>query len=149
MANLSYMVRYSFSLSIICLFIFVSVVTAVHMGRSENNFLEPFLSYHCTLVSKLVPKTYPKPSHLPSKTFDIVFTNQGVEVWRDGSVVKSTNCSSRGLRFSSQCPHGSSLSVTPVPGDLTSMAKPMHPKEEKTRHGDTCLQSMNLRGRFL
>ena len=64
----------------------MSVVTAVHMGRSENNFLEPFLSCHCTLVSKLVPKTHPKPSHLPSKTFNIVFTNQGVGVWRDGSV---------------------------------------------------------------
>ena len=40
--------------------------------------------------------------------------------WRDGSMVKSTSCSSRGLGFNSQHPHGSSqLSVTPVPGDLT------------------------------
>ena len=28
--------------------------------------------------------------------------------WRDGSVVKSTGCSSRGIWFSSQHPHGSS-----------------------------------------
>jgi hypothetical protein len=28
--------------------------------------------------------------------------------WRDGSMVKSTNCSSKGPRFSSQHPHGSS-----------------------------------------
>jgi hypothetical protein len=39
--------------------------------------------------------------------------------WRDGSVVKSTPYSSRGLGFNSQHPHGGSqLSVTPVPGDL-------------------------------
>ena len=28
--------------------------------------------------------------------------------WRDGSVVKSTNCSSRGPEFKSQHPHGGS-----------------------------------------
>jgi hypothetical protein len=28
--------------------------------------------------------------------------------WRDGSVVKSTDCSSRGLKFNSQQPHGGS-----------------------------------------
>ena len=40
--------------------------------------------------------------------------------WRDGSVVKSTGYSSRGPRFNSQHPLGSSQqSVTPVPGDLT------------------------------
>ena len=39
---------------------------------------------------------------------------------RIGSVVMSTGCSSKGPRFNSQHPHGSSqLSVTPVPGDLT------------------------------
>jgi hypothetical protein len=38
--------------------------------------------------------------------------------WRDGSVVKSTGCSSRGPRFNSQHLHGSSqLSATPVPGE--------------------------------
>ena len=36
-------------------------------------------------------------------------------------MVKSTGCFSRGPRFNSQHLHGSSqLSVTPVPGDLTS-----------------------------
>ena len=41
--------------------------------------------------------------------------------WRDGSALKSTDCSSRGPEFNSQHPHGSShLSVTPLPGDLTS-----------------------------
>jgi len=40
--------------------------------------------------------------------------------WKDGSVIKSTGCSSRGFRFNSQHPCGSSqLSVIPVPGDLT------------------------------
>jgi hypothetical protein len=28
--------------------------------------------------------------------------------WKDGSAVKSTDCSSRGLEFNSQQPHGSS-----------------------------------------
>jgi len=38
--------------------------------------------------------------------------------WRDSSVVKSTSCSFRGLRFDSQDPQsGSQLSVTPAPGD--------------------------------
>ena len=40
--------------------------------------------------------------------------------WRDGSEVGSTVCPSRGPRFNSQHPHGSSqLSVNPVPGSLT------------------------------
>jgi hypothetical protein len=34
--------------------------------------------------------------------------NQG---WRDGSVVKSTDCSSRGLEFNSQQPHGGSQAL--------------------------------------
>ena len=38
--------------------------------------------------------------------------------WRDGSVVMSTGCSSRGPGFYSQHPQGSSwMSVTPVPWD--------------------------------
>jgi hypothetical protein len=41
------------------------------------------------------------------------------EDWRDGSVVKSTGCSSRGPGFNSHLPHGGSqLSITPVPEDL-------------------------------
>jgi hypothetical protein len=39
---------------------------------------------------------------------------------RDGSVFKSTGCSSRGPRFNSQHPYnGSQISVTPVPGNIT------------------------------
>lgn len=39
---------------------------------------------------------------------------------RDGSVVRSTSCSSKGPSFNSQHPHGSShLPVTPDPKDLT------------------------------
>lgn len=39
---------------------------------------------------------------------------------RDGSTVKSTDCSSKGSRFNSQHSHGSSrLSVAPDPGELT------------------------------
>lgn len=40
--------------------------------------------------------------------------------WRDGSAVKTNNCSSRGPEFESQCPHGASQpSITPVSGTLT------------------------------
>ena len=39
--------------------------------------------------------------------------------WRDGSVLKNTDCSARGPGSNSQHPHGSSeLCVTPVPEDL-------------------------------
>jgi hypothetical protein len=39
--------------------------------------------------------------------------------WRDGSAVKSTDCSSRGPEFKSQQPHGGSQpSVTSVPEGL-------------------------------
>lgn len=39
--------------------------------------------------------------------------------WRDGSVIKSPGCSSRGSRFNVQHPHGSlQLSVIPGRGDL-------------------------------
>lgn len=41
--------------------------------------------------------------------------------WRNGSVVKSTSCSSCGPRFNSQHPNESlQLPITPVPGDLIS-----------------------------
>ena len=41
---------------------------------------------------------------------------------RDGSVVKSTGCSSQGPKFNFQHPHGSSqLSPTPVPGNPTPL----------------------------
>jgi hypothetical protein len=49
-------------------------------------------------------------------TVNIVFRG-----WRDGSVVRSTDCSSRGPTCNSQHSHGSShLFVTAVAGDLTS-----------------------------
>ena len=44
--------------------------------------------------------------------------------WRNCSVIKNTGYSSRGPRFNSQYPHGSSqLSVTVVPGDVTPSLK--------------------------
>jgi len=55
--------------------------------------------------------------------------------WKDGSVVKSIGCSSRGPVFDSQHPHGSShLSVTPVledwhlHTDIHAVKTPMHVK---------------------
>jgi hypothetical protein len=44
--------------------------------------------------------------------------------WRDGSMVKSTNCSSRGCEFNSHHPCGTShLSVIPVPGLLDNFTQ--------------------------
>lgn len=44
--------------------------------------------------------------------------------WRDGSVVKTIDCSSKGPWFNSQHPHEcSQLSQTPVPGHQTPTAK--------------------------
>lgn len=41
--------------------------------------------------------------------------------WRDGSTVKTTDCSSRGHGLNSQLPFGDSqLSIAPVPGLLLS-----------------------------
>jgi hypothetical protein len=52
--------------------------------------------------------------------FKKIFINTKITGWRDGSIVKSTGRYSRGPRFCSQHPHGSSqLSVIPVSGDLT------------------------------
>ena len=46
--------------------------------------------------------------------------------WRNGSMLKSTGCSSRGWGFNSfQYPHGSSQpTVSPVPGNLTPSSGP-------------------------
>lgn len=54
--------------------------------------------------------------------------------WRNGSVVKCTIFSSRGLGFNSQSPHGSlQLPVSPVLGDLT-------PSHSSSRGSDTLRQ---------
>ena len=45
--------------------------------------------------------------------------------WRDGSLVKSTDCSSRGPKFSSQHPHGSSQLT--VPYNCHSSSRAGHP----------------------
>jgi hypothetical protein len=55
--------------------------------------------------------------------------NETPKGWRDGSVIKSIGCSSRGPEFNSQYPRGDSqLSVTQVPVDLTLL----HRHEGKT-----------------
>ena len=62
--------------------------------------------------------------------------------WGDGSEVKSTCCSCRGPRFSSQRPHGGPQpSVTPVPGD------PSSPLKELTHmiHAHTHTQKMHFK----
>jgi hypothetical protein len=58
--------------------------------------------------------------------------------WRDGSVVKSTGCSSRGAWFSSQQPHNVlQLYVTPIPEDLA------------TSHKDTWRQNMKVHKKYI
>ena len=55
--------------------------------------------------------------------------------WRNASVVKSIDYSSKGLEFDSQQPHGSSqLSATPVPGNLT----PSHTNAHTIKINDFC-----------
>jgi hypothetical protein len=64
---------------------------------------------------------------------ELIKTNlmgKSTQGWRDGSTAKSTGCSSRGPAFNSHHPHAnSSLTVTPVPGLLTS--------EKGTHAGET------------
>jgi hypothetical protein len=65
--------------------------------------------------------------------------------WINGSAVKFTSCSFRGLGFSSQHPHGSSQpSETPFPGDLTPSfgllpgvdVASIHEKEKERKGGE-------------
>jgi hypothetical protein len=63
------------------------------------------------LTSSAVPKTL---------GLALPWVKAGVLGWRDGSVGKSTHCSSRGPRFNSQQPYGiSQVSAISAPGDLT------------------------------
>jgi hypothetical protein len=55
-------------------------------------------------MQKAIPKTKQKNPNV--KIF--VLKNLYLRGWRDGSVVKSTDCSSRGPEFNSQQPHGGS-----------------------------------------
>jgi hypothetical protein len=48
----------------------------------------------------------PDKCHFPP----LAMLERGQRSWRDGSVVKSTDCSSRGLEFNSQQLHGGSQS---------------------------------------
>jgi hypothetical protein len=69
-------------------------------GRAEN--------YRTNRLTQCV-KTFLKctsPSNLPLVFFFLERSTFGG--WRDGSVVKSTDCSSRGPEFNSQQPHGGS-----------------------------------------
>jgi len=55
------------------------------------------------------------------KEDDLSFFKNSMKVRRDGSGVKSTGCSCRGLGFGFQHPHGDSQpSLAPVPEDLPS-----------------------------
>jgi hypothetical protein len=57
------------------------------------------------------------PKHILKPTVKGTYNENKRRGWRDSTVVKSTYCSSRGLRFHSQHQHGGSQpSVSPVPG---------------------------------
>lgn len=62
--------------------------------------------------------------------------------WRNGSAVNRVGCSSRGPRFDSQDPPGSSQpSIAPVPGDLTT---PDHLSETRMVPIHTCKQNSQI-----
>lgn len=62
--------------------------------------------------------------------------------WRNGSAVNRAGCSSRGPRFDSQDPPGSSQpSIAPVPGDLTTSA---HLSETHMVPIHTCKQNSQI-----
>jgi hypothetical protein len=72
----------------------------VHRGRSEDNLWGLVLSFYHVGV----PGTELRSSiRLGARA---IFTKK--LSWRDGSAVKSTDCSSRGPEFNSQQPYGSS-----------------------------------------
>jgi hypothetical protein len=51
----------------------------------------------------------PSPWEIPQEKYRLLFLKNVDEGgWRDGSVVKSTDCSSKGHEFKSQQPHGGS-----------------------------------------
>jgi hypothetical protein len=66
---------------------------------------------YITLVREQLKSTHYYKIDLKT-TFPIIlfFKNRvkGLECWRDGSAVKSTDCSSEGPEFKSQQPHGGS-----------------------------------------
>jgi hypothetical protein len=65
--------------------------------------------------------------------------------WSDGSLVKSTDCSSRGPRFNSQHLHGSSqLSVTPVSGDLVPSHTCRPQKKRKRKKGKVIVRKCRI-----
>ena len=56
-----------------------------------------------------VPRWTPmRPRHQQGLLVRLMFKIVAVRGWRDGSVVKSTDCSSEGPEFKTQQPHGGS-----------------------------------------
>ena len=73
-----------------------------------NNFKESVLSFHCGFQeSKSVIKPHSK-GYLVGPLSVVITINVTLRGWRDSSVVKSIDCSSRGPEFNSQQLHGGS-----------------------------------------
>jgi hypothetical protein len=97
--------------------------------------MSPRKSYHILLTAcRIDTKAGAKYAGGPTPSLGLYTSfplfKPGPLGWRDGSVVKSMTCDSKGPGFNSQHPHGSSqLSVTPGAGDMT------------TSHRHTCRQN--------
>ena len=66
--------------------------------------------------------------------------------YKDGPMVKSTGCSSRGPGSNSQHPHGSSLTPTPSDPPLTSNTHILHKltcRQSTHTDKDSCLAKRN------
>jgi hypothetical protein len=111
------------------------------MSSAVSQLVCPFLSFPaCGSSLKLTDDAASAASHF--------LRWSSSEDWRDGSEVKSTDCSFKGPGFASQHPHGGSqLSVTPVPWAL--MTSSGFPSTRHTwyrgRYADKALTHINIK----
>ena len=85
-----------------------------------SSILEPIYSVRRQTTHKSSSDTHTKFKKKKTHTHNNNHYKRDSGGWRDGSVVKSIGCSSKGLGFNFQHPHGSSQQfATSVPGVLT------------------------------
>lgn len=83
------------------------------------------------------------PEELPDKNLCLIFQRKWSKGWRDGSVLKSNGCSSRGAPSASQHPYGGSQgTLTLVPGDMT-VSSGLHRLQAHMWYTDTQGYNMN------
>ena len=105
------------------------VISMMQLNKVSDGY--DVSSREARLIYFLTSKIFQCFLILPCKTFE-GFKKNIIGIRRDGSVVKNTGWSSSGPGFNSRHPHGHPhLSVTPVPGSLT------------TSHRHTCWKNTN------